>query len=371
MRPYRPAVTVLASAAALALAACSGGGADGSPPSVSATAAAVLTTPASASQTLTETGSSLMAPLFALWAPAWHARFSQVTLETASSSSGVGISSAATGTADIGASDAYLSSASMTKYQTLANIPLALAALMVVYNVPGLGASTHLKLDGTVLAKIFSGQITKWHDRAITAINPGVSLPGSPIVLIHRADSSGSTFLFTSYLNAQDPADWSSPLIGTTVAWPQLPGEIAANGTGAILANLKATPGAISYAGVSYLSHVTAGHLGEAALGNSSGRYVLPTAAAVDAALASFTNTPAGQAISLINGSGAQAYPIINYEYAIVNTVQSSAIKARDLQAFLYWTITNGTAQLSSVNFQPLPFSIVTLSKAQIATIRG
>jgi phosphate transport system substrate-binding protein len=96
----------------------------------------------------------------------------------------------ATGTADIGASDAYLSSASMTKYQTLANIPLALAALMVVYNVPGLGASTHLRLDGTVLAKIFSGQITKWDDRAITAINPGVSLPGSPIVLIHRARSS-------------------------------------------------------------------------------------------------------------------------------------------------------------------------------------
>ncbi|HEV2936688.1 MAG TPA: phosphate ABC transporter substrate-binding protein PstS [Streptosporangiaceae bacterium] len=369
--PGRRAFTALAAAAALALAACSGPGGSPPSPSVSATAPPVLTTPASASQTLTETGSSLMAPLFALWAPAYHSQFSQVTLETASSSSGVGISSAATGTADIGASDAYLSSASMTKYQTLANIPLAVAALMVVYKVPGLSASTHLKLDGTVLAKIFSGQITKWDDRAITAINPGVPLPGTAIVLIHRADSSGSTFLFTSYLNAQDPADWSSSLIGTTVAWPQQPGEIAANGTGAILANLKTTPGAISYAGVSYLSQVTAANLGEAAVGNSSGRYVLPTAAAVDAAVASFTNTPAGEAISLINGSGALAYPIINYEYAIVNTAQPSAAKARDLQAFLYWAITSGVSQLSSVNFQPLPSSTVTLSKAQIGTIHG
>ena len=122
---------------------------------------------------------------------------------------------------------------------------------------------------------------------------------------------------------------------------------------------------------MSYLSQVTAGNLGEAALGNSSGQYLLPTAAAVDAALASFTNTPAGEAISLINGSGPLAYPIINYEYAIVNTVQPSATKARDLQAFLYWAITSGTSQLSSVNFQPLPSSILTLSKAQIATIHG
>ena len=98
---------------------------------------------------------------------------------------------------------------------------------------------------------------------------------------------------------------------------------------------------------------------------------MLPTAAAIDAALGSFTNTPAGEAISLINGSGAQAYPIINYEYAIVNSSQPNPTEARDLQAFLYWAITGGTAQLAPVNFQPLPSAIVTLSEAQIATIHG
>jgi phosphate transport system substrate-binding protein len=313
-----------------------------------------------------------MAPLFALWGPAYHTSHSQVTVRTASSSSGVGISSAAVGAVDIGASDAYLSPSDVAKYSTLANIPLAVAALMVVYRVRGVSPSTHLRLDGTVLAQIFSGKITRWNDPAITSLNHGVTLPGDPIVLIHRADTSGSTFLFTSYMNAQAPADWSPFLIGTKIAWPQQPGEIGASGSQGIVSKIKATSGGISYVGVSYESDITGDNqLGMAALGNSSGNFELPTTSSIDAGLASFTNTPANEAISLINGSEAQAYPIINYEYAIVNTAQASATLARDIQAFLYWTITSGTTQLSSVNFQPLPPSVVTLSEAQIATIKG
>jgi phosphate transport system substrate-binding protein len=375
------ALTALTSVAALALAACSSSSSSSSSSTSSAPAASsaaasssgpsVMTTPASASQTMSETGSSLMAPLFALWGPAYHSQFSQVTLSTASSSSGVGISSAAAGTVNIGASDAYLSPADMAKYTTLENIPLAVAALMVVYNVPGVKASTNLKLNGTVLAKIFSGKITKWNDPAITALNPGVTLPSATIVLVHRADSSGSTFLFTSYMDAQDPTDWSSSLIGTTVAWPKQPGEIGATGSGGIVSSVKSTPDSISYVGVSYLSKVTAAGEGEAAVGNSSGSFLLPNTSTIDAALAGFTTTPANEAISLINGAGAQAYPIINYEYAIVNTSQSSATLAQDMQAFLYWAVTSGTTQLASVNFQPLPASVVTLSEAQIAKIQG
>jgi phosphate transport system substrate-binding protein len=373
------ALTALTSAAALALAACSSSSSSSSSSSAPAASSAaasssgpsVMTTPASASQTISETGSSLMAPLFALWGPAYHTQFSQVTLSTASSSSGVGISSAAAGTVEIGASDAYLSPADMAKYTTLENIPLAVAALMVVYNVPGVSASTHLKLNGTVLAKIYSGKITKWNDPAITALNPGVTLPSASIVLVHRADSSGSTFLFTSYLDAQDSTDWSSSLIGTTVAWPKQPGEIGATGSGGVVSSVKSTTDSIGYVGVSYLSKVTAAGEGEAAVGNSSGSFLLPSASTIDAALAGFTSTPANEAISLINGSGAQAYPIINYEYAVVNTTQSSATLAQDIQAFLYWAVTSGTTQLASVNFQPLPASVVTLSEAQIAKISG
>ena len=122
---------------------------------------------------------------------------------------------------------------------------------------------------------------------------------------------------------------------------------------------------------MSYLSRLRAAGEGEAALGNSAGSYVLPAAGTIQAALASFTNTPAIETISLVNGSGARAYPIVNYEYAIVDTVQASAVRARDLRAFLSWAITSGAAQLAQVNFQPLPSSVVTLSGTQIATIKG
>jgi phosphate transport system substrate-binding protein len=370
----RVTAAIALSAAAVALAACS---APASLPSgVSAAAApsaaaTVPSLPAPAAQTLSETGSSIMAPLFARWRTAYHARFPQVTLETASSSSGVGIAAAAAGTADVGASDAYLSSATLAKYTDLVNIPLAVAALMVIYNVPGIGPAEHLRLNGKVLAQMFAGKITRWDDPAIAAINPGVKLPGTPVVPVHRADSSGSTFLFTSYLNAQDPSGWSNSQIGTTIAWPGQPGEIGATGSEGIVDRVGSTPGAVSYVGVSYLSQVTSMNEGEAALGNSSGSYVLPTAGTIQAALASFTNTPASETISLVNGAGSQAYPIINYEYAVVRTSQASAIRAQDLRAFLTWAITSGTAQLAQVNFQPLPPPIVTLSTAQIAKIKG
>ncbi len=186
---------------------------------------------------------------------------------------------------------------------------------------------------------------------------------GTGIMLVHRGDDSGRTFLFTSYLNAQHPSGWSSSLIGTTVAWPRQPGELSAAGTGAVISGVSSAPGAIGYVGVSYLSQVRAAGEGEAALGNTAGT--------IQAALASFTNIPASETISLVNGSGARAYPIVNYEYAIVDTAQTSAVRARDLRAFPGWAITSGAAQLAKVNFQPLPSSVVTLSGTQIAQIEG
>ena len=364
----------MVASAALALSAC--GSSPGTSPSavapaVAVPAAAAPSVPAAAPLTLSETGSSLMAPLFTFWAPAYHSRFTQVTLRPRISSSGEGISAAAAGTVDIGASDAYLSPATLAKYTSLVNIPLAVAALMVVYHVPGIGSSAHLRLNGRVLAQMFTGKISRWDDPAITALNPGVRLPGTAVVPVHRADSSGSTFLFTSYLNAQDPSGWDSSRIGTTVAWPRRPGAIAAAGSDAIVSRVKSAPGAVSYVGVSYLSRVINAGEGEAALGNSSGNFVLPTPRAIQAALGSFTSTPANETISLINGAAGQAYPVINYEYAVVNTSQPSAARALDLRAFLSWAVTSGTAQLARVNFQPLPSPIVTLSAAQIAKIKG
>jgi phosphate transport system substrate-binding protein len=128
---------------------------------------------------------------------------------------------------DIGASDAYLSSGDLVKNPKLLNVPLAISAQQVNYHVPGLGAGVHLRLDGTVLAQMYEGTITAWNDPAIARLNPGVHLPGTPVVPLHRSDSSGDTFLFTSYLATHDPG-WNKAIgYGTTVAWPQAGGARA------------------------------------------------------------------------------------------------------------------------------------------------
>jgi phosphate transport system substrate-binding protein len=359
------AVCVAAALAPLTLiAACSSSSSAGSSPSASAA-------PASGN-TITETGSTLLFPLFGAWQTAYNTADPNVKIFSAGTGSGVGLADAATGTATIGGSDAYLSPASMTQYPGLINIPLTVAAVMVNYNVPGVKAP--LKLNGTVLAKIYDGKITNWNDAAIAALNKGVSLPNLAITTLHRADSSGSSFLFTSYLNAQDPADWATGLVGTTVTWPSTPKTAAETGSGAMVTDCSTIKGCIAYIGISYQTKTTAAALGTASLLNKGGAYAQPTATTIQAALATFSSsTPANGAQSLIDTTAAGGYPIINYEYAIVQKKQPSAAQASALKAFLTWTITTGSATsfLTAVNFQPLPSNVQSIAKAQIASITG
>ncbi len=336
--------------------------------------ATVATAPAKGSQTLSETGSSLLFPLFGNWATGYHKAFPNVTITTASTGSGAGISGATAGTVDIGASDAYLSPGDMQKTPTLKNIPLAISAQQVNYNVPGLSPSTHLKLNGTVLANMYQGKVKTWDDPSIKALNPGVNLPATKVVPIHRSDSSGDTFLFTSYLSKQDPA-WSSSVgFGTSVSFPSVAGAPAEKGNSGMVTGCKNTPGCLAYIGISYLDKTNAANLGEAQLANGSGAYELPNPGSIKTAADSFTSkTPANGAISMINSTASGAYPIVNYEYGIVNAKQTAAAKAQTIQAFLHWAITDGNAAsyLNPVQFQPLPPSVVTQSNAQIAQIKG
>jgi phosphate transport system substrate-binding protein len=330
----------------------------------------MVTAPASASESLAETGSTLLYPLFNLWAPAYKTQFPQITITTAGTGSGTGISSAAAGTADIGASDAYLSPADATKYPNLENIPLAISAQQVNYNLPGLKGN--LKLNGTILAEMYQGKIVMWNDPAIAAINPGVTLPAIKVVPIHRSDSSGDTFLFTTYLSKQDSAWSSSVSYGTTVAWPAVSGALAFKGNSGMVTGCKANPGCVAYIGISYLAKTTAAGLGEAELLNGSGGYELPTPTTIAAEAAAFASTtPANGTLSLIDGSASGAYPIINYEYAIVSTSQSNPTKATDIKALLDWILTSGSSStfLSQVNFQPLPSQVVTISEALVEKI--
>jgi phosphate transport system substrate-binding protein len=371
---------LLAAAAAIPLslvAACSGGAGPGpsSPAALPAAASSGGTLPASPAPghaTLSESGSTLLYPLLASWATGYHAQFPQLTITTAATGSGVGIADASAGKVNIGASDAYLSSGDLVKNPSLLNIPLAISAQQVDYNLPDLGPGVHLNLNGTVLAQIYQGLITRWDDPAIAALNPGVFLPSTRVVPLHRSDSSGDTFLFSSYLSMHDPS-WNAAIgYGTTVAWPAVPGALAMKGNSGMVSGCQATPGCVAYVGISYLSQALAGGLGEASLANASGQYLLPTAASISAAVATFvSSTPTNETISMVNGPAVGGYPIVNYEYAIVSTRQPSAVEARDIKAFLHWAITSGNAAsyLDQVRFQPLPGDVVSLSDAQIARI--
>lgn len=320
---------------------------------------------------LTETGSSLLYPLFNLWVKQIQTSWPNVTLTTAATGSGTGISDAGTGTVNIGASDAYLSPGQRTQYPTLEDIPLAISGQMINYNIPGL--SGHLNLDGPVIAQIYQGTITNWNNSAIAALNPGVTLPNLPIVTVHRSDSSGDTFLFTSFLSASDPSGWTiSP--DTTISWPTVAGAVAAQGNGGMVTACKSSPGCIAYIGISYQTEAVGDGLGYAALKNAAGNYELPTQATFsDEAAAYATKTPANGSISMIYGSAADGYPIVNYEYAIVPTNQPTALDAQAVRAVMAWSIDpsngNSPTYLDQVGFVALPTQVVAISAKLIAKV--
>ena len=203
-----------------------------------------------------------------------------MTVDDQSTSSGTGISAASAGTADIGASDAYLSSGDLVQSPTLLNIALTVSAQTVIYNLPGLSQGSHVSLDGQVLAEIYQGTIKTWDDSGITGLgtNKSLTLPPLKIVPLHRSGSSGDTFLFTSYLSTQDTG-WNSSIgYGTTAAWPSVPGTAgtaaaAGERQHAMLNACEDTPGCIGYNGISYLSKALAGRLGYASLKNNADAY--------------------------------------------------------------------------------------------------
>lgn len=336
------------------------------PATKSPTAVAEASTPV----TLLETGSTLLYPLFQKWVPVWEASHKNITITPAGTGSGTGIAQALAGTVQIGASDAYMSSAEMTP--GILNIPLAISAQVIGYNLPGLNGR-HLNLSGPILAGIYTGKITNWDAPQIQAANPGVPLPNHPIIPVRRSDSSGDSFLFTQYLTKSAPGSWTVGY-ATAPAWPAVSSEASAVGNGGMVQFLHANPYAIAYVGISYLNQMESDGLGYGALENPSGHYVLPTSQdIVSAASAMVPQTPADERISLIDAPGATAYPIINYEYAILQENQPSVTTANALKAFLSWAISpNGGNQsqfLNAVHFLPLPPSVVRLSQKQINEI--
>jgi phosphate transport system substrate-binding protein len=337
---------------------------------------AIPSTPASASITLKEDGSTLLLPLFSAWATEYHKLFGAVTISANGGGSGQGISDASAGKVDIGASDAFLSSGNLVQNPNMLNIPLAVAGQEINYNVPDLRpAGAHINLNGKVLAAIYEGKIRNWDAAKIADLNKGVTLPNLAIVPLHRGEPTGAgdTFLFSSFLSTEDPNWYAKYGFGSIIDWPSVPGAKAETGNDGMVAGCQATRGCIAYIGISDFKKAEDAGLGDAALRNAFGNFVTPSATSMIDAVNSFVSaTPDNETISMINGPAPDAYPIVNYEYAIVSKVQRSAIKARDIKAFLNWAVNTKDAKsfLAGVQFQPLPGPIATLANDQIASIR-
>lgn len=320
-----------------------------------------------------ETGSSLLYPLFNAWVPAYHNQHPEVRITTQSTGSGTGMSQAVAGIAQIGASDAYLSDAIMRMHSDMLNIPLTISSQMVNYNLPGLN-SRHIRLSGPVLAGIYDGSIRMWNDQQIKQMNPGVNLPAHAIIPIHRSDGSGDTFIFTQFLSFSTPSWQSKYAYGATISWAPVPGGLGAVGNPGMLTALQGNPYSIAYIGSSYEDGISKAGMGIAELKNRNGGFVLPSEQTVKAAAGEMVaKTPADERVSLIFAPGAQSYPIINYEYAIVKSGQPSQDTAQALKELFTWAIStsggNAPSYMEKLHFVALPSSVVKLSAAQISKI--
>jgi phosphate transport system substrate-binding protein len=222
---------------------------------------------------LKETGSTLLYPLFQMWISDYPGVAPGVTLTAAATGSGEGLRQAIAGQVQIGASDAYMSDERAEQNPEIKNIPLAISAQTVNYNITGLNGAG-LKLDGPTLAGIYAGRITEWDADSIKAMNPSVNLPHQTIVPIRREDASGDTFIFTQFLDFSTQS-WQDKIgYGTTVDWPAVAGERTATSNDEMVKTLAATPYSVAYVGISFRDAIAKAGLGTAMLKNQNSKFV-------------------------------------------------------------------------------------------------
>lgn len=312
--------------------------------------------------TLSGAGSTFVAPLVAQWAAPLGAAYGY-ELQYNPIGSGGGIAAITARTVDFGASDAPLTPDQFTACKGCAQIPWALSATSIIYNLDGVKNLLHM--DGPTLAKIFSGQITQWNDPAIQKLNKGVSLPSTRIATVHRSDNSGTTYNFSDYLSSVS-ASWKSQFgKGVAVNWN---GGTGARGSSGVAGAVSQTPGGIGYVDVAY---ALKNHLKFFAMKNRSGKFATPGLKGILAAASSDQKPDATtNELSIVNPPKkyALAYPISTYTYVIVPT---SSPKAADLRKFLFWAVTKGQTFGPKLLFQPIPKPVLVVAEKTIAKIKS
>ena len=312
--------------------------------------------------TLIGAGSSFVAPLVSQWIPAVGSAFGY-ELQYSPIGSGGGISAIQARTVDFGASDAPLTPDQFTGCKGCVQIPWALSATSIIYNLDGV--KNNLKIDGPTLANIFLGNIKTWNDPAIAKQNKGVNLPSTAIATVHRSDNSGTTYNFSDYLSTVSPA-WKSGLgRGVAVNWPSGTG---ARGSAGVAAAVSQTPGGIGYVDIAYAK---TNHLKFMSVKNRSGKYTLPGLRGILAAATSDQKPDAAtNELSIVNPPKKfdLAYPISTYTYVIV---PEQSTKAADMKKFLFWAVTKGQTFGPKLLFQPIPKSVLVVAEKTIAKIHS
>jgi phosphate transport system substrate-binding protein len=313
--------------------------------------------------TITGAGSSFVSPLVSSWTPAVGSAFGY-TLQYSPVGSGAGIAAITNRQVDFGASDAPLTPDQFTACKGCVQIPWALSATSIAYNVPG--APVHVRLNGPVLAGIFLGNITNWNDAAIKALNPGANMPDLKITPIFRSDGSGTTYNFTDYLSSISPA-WKSKVGNSTAV--TFPAGIGARGSAGVAGLVSRTEGGITYVDVAF---ALKNHIRFAAIRNAAGKYLYPSLRRITAAADAFPKVPSNNELHIVNPpkSAPLAYPISTYTYAIVPQQTAHSAEIRKL---VFWALTQGqkpqyTAKLL---FAPLPKPVLVASEKTLKTVHS
>jgi phosphate transport system substrate-binding protein len=322
-------------------------------------------------------GSSLMYLALVRWVGNYSTIHPNVRINVDAGGSGLGQQEVETGIVSIGASDAYLLNQTQSEYPWLLDIPLAISAQQVNYDVPGIPQSMHLNFSASVLAEIYNGSIAYWDDPRLISINPAAAhlLTHNQITPLFRSDSSGDTFIFTQYLSSGDSWWGKNVGFGTIVSWPSNPASIGEQGNSAMLVGLGA-PYTIGYVGVSYLSRSILSNFGYAYLQNRAGNFVNISSSNMESDATQFSSSvPNDERISMIYGPGANSYPIVNFEYAIVSKNQTNSAVGAAIKNFLTWcsspTGGNSAYFLDYAHFVALPPIVLQLSDNQINSIQS
>lgn len=330
---------------------------------VSAVSLSALCAVAASAQSINAAGATFPAPIYQKWFGEYKTAHPSVQINYQAQGSGAGIKQLTDGTVDFGASDKPMSDQEIAavKVKPL-HFPTVLGAVVVTYNLPGLKGA--LKLSPEVLAGIYLGQITKWSDPKLKTDNGSAALPDKPIVVIHRSDGSGTSFVFTDYLSQVSP-DWKSKVgANSSVSWPVGLGQ---KGNDGVAGMVKQTPNSIGYVELIYAAQ---NKMTFADMKNADGKFVTASFDGVTAAAAASKGLDKEFRGSIVNAPGAKSYPISTYTWLLIPSQIPDAGKKKAITDFLAWMLKDGQKEAQGLSYAPLPKTVVAQVEKQIALIK-